>query len=83
MKLQFESEAGKWISDSNSHWGFCILYVISPKIQTKYVLGQTVNPTYLIGCCDWNPLKPLVFNLSLPLQLFCFPPIFNTKYLTL
>ena len=37
---------------------FGMLHVILSEFLTKAPLEHTVNPTYLIGCCDWTPVQP-------------------------
>ena len=41
-------------SNNDSPPNFCVLYFILSEFLTKDVLERIVNPTYLIGCCDFT-----------------------------
>ena len=54
-----ESEVSLWISDSSFHsevFAFCIFYC--QNFWSKMSWWNTVNPTYLIGCCDSTSVQP-------------------------
>ena len=45
--------------------GFCVLYFILSEFLTKDVLECIVNPTYLIGCCDFTLIKLVLKTIVL------------------
>ena len=45
--------------------GFCVLYFALSELLAKHVLECIVNPTYLIGCCDFTRINLVLKTILL------------------